>query len=216
MRVVAVPVKSLDRSKSRLTPVLSPPERTRLTMAMLETVLDACLAQPGWETWVISRPGLPLDLASERGARIVRERRATLLEAVAQVEADSRSEGAAELAVVLADLPFVTAESLASVLSAEASVVAAPSISDGGTNALVRRPPSVISARFGRSSFAKHRAETYRRGLTFESVEKPRLAFDLDRPEDLIAIIESDEPTRTRVTCLEMGLTDRLKLEICG
>ena len=216
MQVVSVPVKSLDRSKSRLAPVLSPEERSRLTIAMLETVLDACLAQPGWQTWVISHAEKALDLADQRGARAVRERGATLLEAVAQVEADARREGSTELAVVLADLPFVRAESLTSALAARAAVAAAASISDGGTNTLVRRPPSIIPARFGRSSFAKHRAEAYRRGLTFNSVENPRLAFDLDRPEDLIAIIESDEQTATRAACLEMGLTDRLKMEIRG
>ena len=44
VRAIALPVKSLDDAKSRLGPVLSPLERAALTLAMLEDVLDATLA----------------------------------------------------------------------------------------------------------------------------------------------------------------------------
>ncbi|HEX9236549.1 MAG TPA: 2-phospho-L-lactate guanylyltransferase, partial [Actinomycetota bacterium] len=67
MQVIAVPVKALERAKTRLAPVLSPAERAALTTAMLEDVLDASLAVPGWETWVISPPGPVLNLAAKRG-----------------------------------------------------------------------------------------------------------------------------------------------------
>ena len=59
MRAIALPVKSLDESKGRLAPLLSPLERAALTLAMLEDVLDATLAMPGWDTWVISPRHVP-------------------------------------------------------------------------------------------------------------------------------------------------------------
>ncbi len=214
MRVVAVPVKSLDRTKTRLASVLSPVERADLALAMLNDVLDACLPQPGWEVWVISRQDEVLGLAEHRGARALRETGTTLREAVRQTEAEARLRGCNELAVVLADLPFATRDAVATALAASASVAAAPATSDGGTNVLVRRPPSAIPARFGRSSFAKHRAEAYRRGLTFEPIENVRLGFDLDRPEDLATVLESERDTRTRAACHQMGLAERLRLEI--
>jgi len=52
MRVVAVPVKSLSRAKTRLSPALTGLERGALTLAMLEDVLDAALSVPARETWV--------------------------------------------------------------------------------------------------------------------------------------------------------------------
>ena len=214
MRVITIPVKSLDRSKSRLATILSTEERARLTMAMFETVLDASVAQPEWEVWVISRDETVLDFAAERGVATIRERGSTLLDAIEQVERDAQRHHSTELAVVLADLPFATAAALASTLATPEAVTAAPSISDGGTNVLVRRPPSAIPSRFGSSSFAKHRAEAYRRGLTFRSIEHETLAFDLDRAKDLQAIIENQAETRTKAVCLEMGLADRLRLEI--
>ncbi|HEX9236286.1 MAG TPA: hypothetical protein VF972_08400, partial [Actinomycetota bacterium] len=115
------------------------------------------------------------------------------------------------LAVVLADLPLVTAAALASVVSpGRAAVVVAPARSDGGTNVLVRWPLSAIRARFGRSSCARHRAEAYRQGVTFKEAPLPELVFDLDRPDDLADLIGSDHRSRTATACLEMELGPRL------
>ncbi len=210
--MVAVPVKSLDRTKTRLAPVLTRSERAGLATAMLNDVLDACLPQREWEVWVISAQDEVLRLARERGARPIQETGTTLGQAVRQVEAQARDEDCAELAVVLADLPFATTDAVAEVLETSASVVAAPATSDGGTNALIRRPPSIIPARFGRSSFSKHRAEAYRRGVTFESIDSSRIGFDLDRPADLAAVLEAETDSTTRAACLRMGLADRLRV----
>ncbi len=212
MRVVAVPVKPLDRTKTRLASVLSPPERAELATAMLNDVLDACLPQPGWDVWAISAQDEVLRLAEQRGARPLRETGSTLRQAVRQVEGQARDEDCAELAVVLADLPFATADAVAEVLGASAAVAAAPATSDGGTNMLVRRPPSIIPARFGRSSFSKHRAEAYRRGVTFESIQSTPLGFDLDRPADLAVVLDAEGGSRTKAACLRMGLADRLRV----
>jgi 2-phospho-L-lactate guanylyltransferase len=213
MRVLAVPVKSLERTKTRLAPLLSPPERAALSLVMLEDVLDACLAQSGWEVWLISRAEAALEIGARRGARALPEQGRTLLEAIRQVEAGIPGRSS-ELAVLLADLPFLTAEALTEALSrgARGRVVAAPAGSDEGTNLLLRRPPAVIPAKFGRSSFARHRSAAYRAGVTFEEVRLPELTFDLDTPADLARVIESPPLGRTRAACLEMGLVERLRV----
>src|SRR5712692_8843745 len=165
MQVVAVPVKSLEATKTRLSGVLSPMERAALTLAMLEDVLDASLAQVAWEVWVVSSDEVVLEVAARRGARPVSEVGNSLLEAVRQVEADVTG--------LLGDLPLLTAGELAHALSHGGRVVASPAGSDGGTNLLVRRPASAIPARFGRASFAKHRWAARRAGIPFEPVVLP-------------------------------------------
>jgi len=211
MQVLAVPVKTVERAKSRLSPVLTAAERGALSLIMLEDVLDACLSQPTWEVWVVSRDEAALEIGARRGARPLAEEGRSLLEAVRQVEGEVRGRSS-RLGIVLADLPFLTAEALSESLEHEAQVVAAPADSDGGTNLLVRRPASVIPARFGRASFAKHRWASRRTGVAFVEARLLELAFDLDRPADLARVLVSGHPCRTRSACLEMGLTERLRM----
>jgi 2-phospho-L-lactate guanylyltransferase len=211
-RVLAVPVKSPSASKTRLAGVLSPAERAGLTAALLEDVLDACLAQEGWETWVISPDQSTRRIARQRGARPLVERGDTLLKAVRQVEEAAGTDSGA-LAVVLGDLPYLTTAELSVALAADGPVVAAPAASDGGTNLLLRRPPSVIRARFGRASFAKHRWAARRAGLVMAEVRSEGLEHDLDRPEDLARLVASGHPGRTLSACIAMGLPSRLMLD---
>jgi 2-phospho-L-lactate guanylyltransferase len=209
MRVVAVPVKAPARSKTRLSGVLSESERAALTVALMHDVLDACLSQRGWEVWVVASDPPVLGEAAARGARPIKETGRTLLGAVRQVEAELAGSGE-ELAVVLGDLPWLTGQELRTALAAPGPVVAAPAASDGGTNVLVRRPPSVIPARFGRASFARHRWEAGRAGVDLIPVRAPGLEHDLDRPADLARLVASGRRGRALTVCLDMGLPERL------
>ena len=110
--MIAVPVKSLSRAKSRLSRVLNPLERAALTLAMLEDVLDAALSVPGWETWVVSPDESALEIAARRGAKAFAEEKPPLSAAVRQMELQATEREADTLAVLLADLPLLTAESL--------------------------------------------------------------------------------------------------------
>ncbi len=210
MQVLAVPVKSLERTKSRLANVLSLPERATLTLAMAEDVLDACAAQPTWDTWVISSDEAVLEVAARHGARPVSETGRTLNEAVRQVESLVTGR-TSTLAVVLADLPLLTPTSLAIALASDARVTTAPAASDGGTNLLVRHPPSVIPPRFGPASLARHRWAARRARVSFHEARSPELAFDLDRPPDLTRVLAENRPGRTLTACLELGLPERLR-----
>ena len=69
---------------------------------------------------------------------------------------------------------------------------------------------SVIPARFGRSSFAKHRWAARRKGLKLVEARGPGLERDLDRPADLATLVASGHRGRARTACLEMGLAARL------
>jgi 2-phospho-L-lactate guanylyltransferase len=204
MRVVAVPVKALPRSKGRLASILTPGERAAVTLAMLDDVVRACLGHPGWETWVVSPDESVLRAAASLGARPMAEQRGSLLGAVHQVEVEAR--GAEALAIVLGDLPWLRTEDVHAALDPIGPVVAAPAASDGGTNLLLRRPPEAIAARFGRSSFDRHRLEASRQGLDMAEIRTPGLERDVDRPEDLAWLVATGHRCRTLSVCLEMGL----------
>src|SRR5207244_7469810 len=127
MRVIAVPVKSLSRAKSRLSPLLSPLERAALTLAMLEDVLDATLEVPGWESWVVSPDEAVLEVAVRRGAHPLAEVKPPLSAAVRQVEDEAVDRGVDALAVVAADLALLSVAALAEALHTLVPGVLAPS-----------------------------------------------------------------------------------------
>src|SRR6266511_3541993 len=122
MRVVAVPVKSLSRAKTRLSPALTGLERGALTLAMLEDVLDAALSVPGWETWVVSPDEVALEIAAGRGARTITK---------------AKDDGATALAVLPADVPLVTVDTLHEALRTLGAVVLARSADGSGTSLLL-------------------------------------------------------------------------------
>ena len=212
MLVLAVPVRRLEDAKTRLAPILSPRERGELMLAMLHDVLTAATRQIAWQTWVVSADRTVLDAAEACGATPVHEMETGLLAAVRHVEALALGREAGELAVLLADLPWITEGSLAGALRVEAPVVAIRAASDGGTNLLVRRPPDAIRARFGRESYAKHRWAAQRARVAVRTVESEELAFDLDGPDDLGRLLASGRPCRAYTSCREMSVAERLRL----
>ena len=211
MRVVAVPVKSLSRAKTRLSPALTGLERGALTLAMLEDVLDAALSVPGWETWVVSPDEVALEIAAGRGARPIPEAKPPLANAIRQVEAKARQDGASALAVLPADVPLVTVATLHEALRTLGAVVLARSADGSGTSLLLRRPPRAIPARFGPDSFRRHVELAEARGLPVSIVERRELSFDVDRPDDILTLLADGRRGRTREVCLQMDLGARLR-----
>ena len=70
---------------------------------------------------------------------------------------------------------------------------------DGGTAALLRRPPDAIPGCFGADSAKAHRAAAERAGVRLVELPLPSLAIDLDRIEDARALAAGDAPCpRTR------------------
>ena len=211
MRVVAVPVKSLSRAKTRLSPALTGLERGALTLAMLEDVLDAALSVPGWETWVVSPDEVALEIAAGRGARPIPEAKPPLANAIRQVETKAKEEGASALAVLPADVPLVTVDTLHEALRTLGAVVLARSADGSGTSLLLRRPPRAIPARFGPDSFRRHVELAEARGLPVSIVERRELSFDVDRPDDILTLLADGRRGRTREVCLQMDLGARLR-----
>lgn len=209
MRVIAVPVKSLERSKTRLSGTLTPLERGALTLAMLEDVLDETEQLTGWDTWVISPDEVVLEVAARRGIRTLVEDKPGLAAAIRQTETVAITEQAQSLAILPGDLPLVTVEALTAAVRTLGPVVLGRSSRDG-TSLLLRRPPKAIPARFGPDSFRRHLELAQGKGLPVAVIERPELAFDIDVPADVLALLRDGRRGRTREVCLGMDLGERL------
>ena len=211
MRAIALPVTSLADAKTRLESILAPLERAALTLAMLEDVLDATLALPGWNTWVISPDEAVLEIAVRRSAHAIPEESPGLAGAVHQVEEEALGRRIDALAILLADTPLVTAAALTRAMHTLGPVVIAPSADEGGTNLLLRRPPLAIPSAFGNDSFRRHLEASAEADVPVSLVEVPELSFDLDVPGDILTVLEGGTAGRTRAVCLELDLRGRLE-----
>ncbi|WP_434530392.1 2-phospho-L-lactate guanylyltransferase [Haloarcula sp. NS06] len=177
MRLV-VPVSGSD-PKTRLAAVLSPDERRDFTEAMLADVVNAVTAA-GHEPEVISTA--PLNCAvpvtvDDRG----------LDPLINDLLASTVTDGEGTLAVVMADLPLVTRESIERLLAPETGVVLAPGLG-GGTNAFVCRHPEFRVDYHG-ASIRDHRENARDVGASVTEVDSRRLATDIDEPGDLAEVL---------------------------
>lgn len=216
MHAIVLPVKSLEEAKARLEPALTPVERAALTLAMLEDVLDATLAIPGWETWVLSPDEAVLEVAARRGATSLVEDEPPLNTAIRQAESEALGRGFDALAVLLPDTPLVTVAALTRALHTLGPVVVAPAADERGTNLLFRRPPDAVPPRFGPDSYRRHVEAAAEEGLPVSVVERPELAFDLDAPEDILTVFRHSRPTRTRAVLRELGADERVGARASG
>lgn len=185
------PVKPFAESKSRLAKVLAPAARAALSQAMLARLL-ACAREAGVLAGVavVSRDPIALAQAQAAGFASVPENGLDLNLALAQASQYALAHGAEAILVLPADLPFVTAEDIRQLYrlgQAQPGVVITSS-PDGGTNALLLRPPGLVEFVFGADSFARHCELAQKAGATLQVFASATLAFDVDRPEDLASL----------------------------
>jgi 2-phospho-L-lactate/phosphoenolpyruvate guanylyltransferase len=185
-----VPVKPLNRAKSRLSKILTPEQRQSLAEKMFRhsiEVLSAVKQISG--VLVISRDTKVLGIARDYQMQTVQEAgtpelNSALLRA-SQVVLAQRGEG---VLVLPADVPLVTPEDIREILHLgryNTTVVLAPDRNDDGTNALLVNPPGMIQFAFGPGSFRRHMILAEEANATVKVYRSKRLALDIDTPPDL-------------------------------
>ena len=193
-----VPVKPLDRAKSRLARVLSQDARARLARAMLCDVLSALGAvQALTRVWVVSHDRILLSDADGLGASPLEEKfDMGLNRALRYATREAKERGAERVLILPSDVPLVRTRDVEQLLqipqcatAGDRLVVVVPSRDASGTNALVRTPPAAIPPCFGRDSLRRHARESKRRGVPFRERRVTRIALDVDTPRDLLALL---------------------------
>jgi len=193
-----VPVKALNRAKSRLSGILTPPEREQLALRMLrynlETVSESGLLSG---VLVISRDVDVLRVAQGiKGVTTLQETgipnlndaltqaRRLLVNWGADVDVDA-------ILVLPADIPFIAEADLRAMLDMglgqkTGTVVIAPDRHGQGTNAMLLHPPEVIDFSFGIGSYQRHQMAAKQNGAQVFSYQSEGLALDIDTPEDML------------------------------
>lgn len=177
-----VPLKLGEGRKSRLSGLLSPAERTRLSDQMAAHVLAALARAPS-----VTRV-LCLSAAAPSFAEVSWKRdegRGLNAELMAVMAMPDISR----LLILHGDLPLVEAEDIEGLIKAAGAdgVSVAPDRHGTGTNAMAVAG-GVVSLAFGEASFARHMATIQPAPAV---VRRRGLAFDIDTPDDLLAAVDA-------------------------
>jgi len=182
---ILIPVKRLDRAKLRLSERLAPPDRRRLGLAMLADVLRATEKWSHRLVVTSDRDAEAVGLAF--GCALVSDPGKGLNAAVSAGTQAALDAGSSTLLVLPSDVPMVTSDDVNALFSYTEDVVVAPS-GDGGTNALLRRPPQALEPSFGAGSAELHARRAGEAGLSCRSVEMSSLVLDIDHYGDLVTL----------------------------
>ncbi len=212
--MILVPVKHLETSKQRLSPLLSPAERFALAEAMLHDVLVALDASRhrGYVALVSGDPRAHR-LASQYGFDIIDDLDDPGETGAIEMAMRAAIEREAEFTLVLpADIPLITATEVDEIFDAAPpeGTVLAPSASGRGTNAVLQRPPGLFPLRFGNDSFLPHLAAARATGNPVEVLRLARIGIDIDEPPDLADLIATPGDTRAQRLLDEWHISERL------
>jgi 2-phospho-L-lactate/phosphoenolpyruvate guanylyltransferase len=192
-----IPVGPLEEAKSRLGRALDAEERQDLAERLVRRTVTAALAVRALaDVLVVSPDREVLRFAADLGARTLRQRSDGLNAGLIEAREDAVAGGAEALLILPIDLAFVSAETVAPVVTAidehgAAVVVLVTDRHGTGTNILALRPPDVIDFCFGADSRRAHRVAALTAGAAYVELDGP-LAFDIDTPADLVLVESMD------------------------
>ena len=194
--VALVPVRSLERAKTRLALALDPEERVALAAGLtgrtLRALAEARAAGDVCDVVVASDDHVALAAAVAEGAVPLPVGGHDLVPDLRTARERAIAGGATAVVVVPTDLAGISAAAVAEVVAAgrramdpgRPLVVIVPDRAGEGTNTLLVSPPRAIDFAFGPGSHARHATAARAAGAVLVEMGGP-LALDLDTPEDL-------------------------------
>ena len=184
-----IPVKPLNRAKSRLARALKAPTRAALVRSIFSRTLDVIAQVERIDgVIVVSRDLTILELARQRNAITLMESDSGLNPAITQAAHWAVQHYARSVIVIPVDLPLITADDLDAMIDRaqeDRCLVIAPDRLEDGTNVLLVRPPNALRFSYGPASFAAHRVQASKHQLIVHEYRSPTTAFDIDVPDDL-------------------------------
>jgi 2-phospho-L-lactate guanylyltransferase len=216
MRYILIPVKDLSCAKQRLAQLLTQDERTRIAWLMLETTCAAAAGVRNVDRLAVVTLYPPaISLAEKYGMEVIGETAQTSESASVDFGShELKKRGASSVLRLPLDLPLIKTEDIEMILSygkPRQHVVIVPSRDGSGTNAILRSPPDLFPSHFGPGSLGKHLQEAENAKAECEVIHLPRVALDIDDPEDVKEMMEQGRGTPLWEVLINLGIDERLE-----
>lgn len=176
---VLIPVKRFSAAKGRLAGLLDAAERAELARWLADRVVNASRPLP---TFVACDDDDVASWADGAGAEVLWSPGLGLNGAVDAGRATIAGKGFEHIVIAHSDLPLAHAIGAVAV---EATVTLVPDGRRDGTNVLAMPVHIDLPAAYGGGSFDRHLAKAVAGGHRIEVRRDPRLALDVDNPDDL-------------------------------
>jgi 2-phospho-L-lactate guanylyltransferase len=200
-----VPIKETSDAKRRLAGVLCAARRQELALAMFEDVLATL-------TGVRELAGIVVVTVDPAAAAIAARYGARVSNAGAReghtgaVTATARELAAEAMLTLPGDIPLVEADDIRHLVDVHRHATGrgaraftnVPAWDERGSNAILCSPAAAVPLRFGADSFLPHLAAARRCAIEPTVARMPRIALDIDTPDDLALFLATPSPTRTR------------------
>ena len=184
---VLIPLKPPAQAKTRLAPAFGARERRALMREMAAHVVETAVAAGLGPVALVGDDPEVTAFARRIGADLRSDAGLPWNEGLRHA-IESLAPAPAAVLIVAADLPLVTAAELRALVAAgDQDGVVIGRAHDGGTNALVLRPPLAIATCFGVTQSGRaHAGRATAAGLPAHVLDLPGVALDVDTPADAI------------------------------
>jgi 2-phospho-L-lactate/phosphoenolpyruvate guanylyltransferase len=202
--IAVVPVKETTEAKQRLAGVLPGVRRQQLALAMLEDVLTTLVRVPELAGMlVVTADRAAAALAARHGARILSDGAHDGHTGAATAAARRLAAEGRAMLQIPGDVPLVEPADVSKIIAAHGDAPAftiVPAHDEQGSNAVLCSPADAVPLRFGEDSYFPHLASAGVQGIEPAVVRLPRIALDIDTPDDLARFLAT--PSRTRARAL--------------
>ncbi|MEC9376396.1 MAG: 2-phospho-L-lactate guanylyltransferase [Pseudomonadota bacterium] len=213
-----VPVKALNKAKSRLGPLLSADECANLSLMMLEDVLMAISSAKKVDQIVILTNDFQvIEIANKRGYLVLNDETGELSAELDKAAFKLKTFGANKIVVIPSDVPTINGSDIDRLLtehSAGLSVCSA--YRDGGTNVLICSPPDALRFQFGKNSAKRHVEEAAAADLPAKLIRRAAFGQDIDTPDDLLWLSKQKATINSVEFLLNTGIAARVNQYTVG
>lgn len=206
-----VPVKTLAKSKKRLSSILSTEQRAKLSEVMLLDVLTAVCNSKVSKVIIVSKDPTVMKIADDYGALIVKEDKERGVNAAVALTDKICMDCDASI-VIPQDLPFILPSDIDMMCDSAIGrrcIIITPSHRYDGTNALLRKPPVVMETHYDEDSYEIHVRIARERDLPVKIFLNKRLMLDIDEPGDIAYVMRGGYSSKTK-EYLKLRLKDKI------
>lgn len=218
MKVFAiVPVKNFESGKSRLASLLTVEERVKLSELFLDYTLNTLTNTSAISNVVVvSSDKRAEGIAKIHNVKFLQEKKNQGVNAAVALADVYISEYAVDATIVIPqDLPLLLPEDIERICTSaqehEKCLVICPSLRFDGSNALLRRPPLLITTNYDNDSYNVHIKKAKASDAIIKIIKTKRIMTDIDTVEDVINLIKINSRNKDNINKAVGFLTSKIK-----